>query len=205
MKSDRTSRIAPSVLPRSEVEVDSALQIIVFEMLGDLHLRFTVQYESFPNKLALLGVDNISEVKKQQVAEEFRALKDCCKKQLFETRFAGLFQTQAALLSNECKRVVRAWSENMLLVTKPVEFTHKTNSGAAKAKGHSKPATFASIADLSVVSRLGVMHAQSIGRQGKRQQHIKHHPAIKAVISRAKKKVKNSQRSGCGGNPNSHG
>ena len=185
----------PGGLPAEQVH--SACQHIVLELMGDLHVRFTLEYQSFPHRLVYLAVDGVAEDQRKKVASDFGMLKDCCKDPVFEGVIATMFPTAQSLL-DDGPPFLKRWAEAQMLVTKSVEFAHRTHKSCGQSKGPAKPSCVTTAADWFLLKRIAVHHDVAVGRKSKRRPHIKHHPSVRAVIKRLKTP---SKRVGIGGNP----
>ena len=76
------------------------------------------------------------------------------------------------------------------LITKSVEFGHRTAKGHAKAKGPGKPTDFRFVSDDFLLSRLAVSHNHTIGKHGSDRPRFRQHPQVQAVIKKLKSRAR---------------
>jgi hypothetical protein len=183
-------------------KIFDALQSLSLETLGDTFLRFH-EY-----RLPTFGVINTilpecSDLEKDTAANNFEALKLCCRRPHFEekilARYTGRIRCQ------ECSDIITAWAERQVQVTKAVEFAHRCNASLAAANGPAKPADLFHVADGFVCQRTQVLHGVAVGKPpGRRASfRFKQHPQVKSVLKLVKncKSKKHPARAGIGSNP----
>ena len=137
------------------------------EVISDLHLRFTVEYTAFPNRLAQMADLSLSDNERCTIASDFLQQHDCCMPSRFEGKLRNIYPTPADITSPSCLQFIDAWATSQIVITKIVEFAHRSMSAGTKAKGPARPADFRVACDNFVVNRVSVLHAESVKRPGR--------------------------------------
>ena len=177
--------------------VFGALQSQVLETLTDVSLRFTDPYTSeseFPSlvKMAMpedelhqLGLD------KHDLATVFHALHGCGLKRHSTANVKQMYPTAEAIVGDDAQEFLRACGHHQPICTKVVEFTHRSNRAVATARGPAKPSDIHTMADGFIISRLQVLHSQTLSKGGRKNRRnrfrFKHHPQVRKALKTIKK------------------
>ena len=69
------------------------------------------------------------------------------------------------MASESFRSLIAGWASTQKLITKNVEFIHRDNGAAARAKGPAKPSDVYTVADNLIVTRCQKFHAEALAKR----------------------------------------
>ena len=119
-----------------------------------------------PHALVHLGLDVPMELK-HRICDAFSNLNECDLSDLFMALIRKMWPSFADMQSDECIAFLQAWPARELLVTKVVEYAHRSNKSVSRPTGPGKPSNVRTMANASYLNRIGVLHSEVVS-QGSR-------------------------------------
>ncbi len=94
-------------------------------------------FRGLPHALVYLGLDVPMELK-HRMCDAFSNLNECDLSDLFMALIRKMWPSFADMQSDECIAFLQAWPAHKLLVTKVVEYAHRSNKSVSRPEGPGK-------------------------------------------------------------------